>query len=125
MLWKTILSGAETNKLFSGIATQDGYVVFGLTSSTLNGLTSAWVAKLDLNGNIIWNKTYAQTSDSALRSGVLADDGNYIAAGYIDSKGANNYDFYLLKVDPNGGLVWNKTYGGEESEKAYSMAKAL
>ena len=65
-----------------------------------------------------------QTEDSALRAGVLSEDGNYVAAGYLDSKGDGNYDFCLLKVDPNGNMVWNKTYGGAESEKAYSMAKA-
>ena len=124
LLWKTILSGENTNKLFSGIATPDGFVVFGLTSSNSNGTSVAWAVKLDLSGNIIWNKTYGESSDSALRAGVLAQDGNYVAAGYTDSKGDGNYDFYLLKVDPNGNLVWNKTYGGAESEKAYSMTKA-
>ena len=30
----------------------------------------------------------------------------------------------LLKIHPDGSLVWNKTYGGVQSEKAYSMTKA-
>ena len=124
VLWQTILSGGKTDKLFSGIATQDGFVVFGLTSFYGNGTSAAWVVKLDSSGNVVWNKTYGESADSALRAGVLAQDGDYVAAGYMDSKGDNNYDFYLLKIDPNGNMVWNKTYGGAESEKAYSMTKA-
>lgn len=124
LLWKNILSGTETDKLFSGIATPDGFVVFGLTSSNSNGASAAWVVKLDLSGNVVWNKTYSEPADSALRAGVLAQDGDYAIAGYTDIQGDNNYDFYLLKVDPEGNLVWNKTYGGPQSEKAYSIAKS-
>jgi len=122
-LWKTILSSGKTGKLFSGIVTQDGFVVFGLTSSDLNGTSVAWAAKLDLYGNTIWSKTYEQTGDSALRSGVLAEDGAYVAAGYMN-KGDSNYDFLLVKISPSGNMIWNKTYGGAESEKAYSIARA-
>ncbi len=124
LLWKTILTGGSTNKLFSGIATSDGFVVFGLIPSNSNGTSAAWVVKLDLSGNIIWNKTFSVSVDSALRAGVLAQDGDYVIAGYAATQGDSNYAFYLLKVDPNGNLVWNKTYGGTESEKAYSIAKA-
>ncbi|HLN89188.1 MAG TPA: hypothetical protein VK253_03905, partial [Candidatus Binatia bacterium] len=123
LLWRTILSSAETDKLFSGIASQDGFVVFGLASSNLNGTSSALAVKLDLKGSVIWSKTYGQTEESALRSGVLAEDGAYVAAGYMD-KGDSNYAFSLLKIAPNGNLVWNKTYGGAESSKAYSITKA-
>ena len=124
LLWKTIVEGGNTNKLFSGIATPDGFVVFGLTSSNSNATSTAWAVKLDGNGNIIWSKTYVHAADSALRSGVLAADGDYVVAGYMDSNGDGNYDFYLLKIDPNGNMVWNRTYDAGESTKAYSMAKA-
>jgi hypothetical protein len=124
LIWKTILSDTETDKLFSGIATPNGFVVFGLQSSNSNGASAAWSVKLDLNGNVIWNKTYGTASESALRSGVLAEDGDYVAAGYMDSYGDGNFDFYLLKTDPNGNMIWNKTYGGSESQKAYSITKA-
>jgi hypothetical protein len=124
LLWKTILSNGETDKLFSGIANPDGFVVFGLASSTLNGASAGWAVKLDLNGNVIWNKTYGTAEDSALRTGVLAEDGDYVAAGYMNSTGNSIYTFYLLKVDPNGNIIWNKTYGGVNSAKAYSMTQA-
>ena len=124
LLWKTIIGGEKTDKLFSGIATPDGFAVFGLTYSYVNGQSAAWAVKLDGDGNVIWNKTYGQTAETAARTGVLAQDGNYVIAGYTDTQGNNNYDFYLLKVQADGNLVWNKTYGGAQSEKAYAMAKA-
>lgn len=124
LLWKTIIGGEKTDKLFSGIATQDGFAVFGLTCSYGNGQSAAWVVKLSGDGNVVWSKTYGQSAECAARTGVSVPYGDYVVAGYTDTKDDSNYDFYLLKVDPNGNMVWNKTYGGAESEKAYAMAKA-
>ena len=125
IIWKTIIGGEKIDKLFSGIVTLDGFVVFGLTQSYGHNQSAAWVLKLDKDGNVIWNKTFGQTNPTILRSGVLSKDGDYVLAGYTDLPGDNNYDFYLLKVHPDGSMVWNKTYGGVQSEKAYSMTKAV
>ena len=124
LIWNIIVGGEKTDKLFSAIATQEGFILFGLTYSYGNGGSDAWVVKVDVSGNVIWNKTYGGLTDDAARTGVLAPDGDYLATGYTNPQGDSNYDFLLLKIDAMGHMVWNKTYGGIESEKAYAMAKA-
>ena len=125
VIWQTILGGENIDKLFSGIATPDGFAVFGLTQSYGSNQSAAWVVKLKGDGSVVWNKIYGRTAETALRSGVIAQDGDYVFTGYIDLLGDNTYDFYLLKVQSDGIVVWNKTYGGLQSEKAYSMTKAI
>ena len=39
-------------------------------------------------------------------------DGGFVLAGYTNSFGAGNYDFWLVKVNATGDMQWNKTYGG-------------
>jgi hypothetical protein len=124
IIWKTIIGGEKIDKLFSGIITLDGFTVFGLTQSYGNNQSAAWVIKLDNEGNVIWNKTFGQTNPTTLRSGVLDQDGDYVLTGYTDLPN-DNYDFFLLKVQPDSSMVWNKTYGGIQNEKAYSMKKAV
>ena len=121
--WQTTVGVGGVNKLFSGIATPDGFAVYGLTEPEGGYQSAAWIVKLNTKGNVVWNKTYGQPNETALRTGVLAQDGDYVVAGYTDLPTAANYNFYLLKIHPDGGIVWNKTYGGEQSEKAYSMTK--
>ena len=122
--WMKVLAKGATGKLFSGIAVNDGFVAFGLSSQSIGGASSVWAVKLDFTGNIIWSRTYGVSSDSAARSGLLTQEGDYLVTGYSDIMGNGNYDFCLLKLNANGDIIWNNTYGGEGSQKAYSMTKA-
>ncbi len=124
LIWQKTIGGEDLNKLFSAIATPDGSVLFGLTYSNANGESNAWVVKLDANGNVVWNKTYGNATYTAATAGALAPDGNYMVAGYTNSRGDNNYDFLLMKIDPNGNMIWNKTYGQTGSQEASAMTKA-
>lgn len=124
LIWQTTIGGEKIDKLFSGAASSDGYAVFGLSYSYNNNQSAAWIVKLDAEGKVVWNKIYGGSVESALRSGVTAKDGGYVAAGYTDASGQANYDFYLLKAASDGTITWNKTYSETESQKVYSMTTA-
>lgn len=124
VVWSTVVGGLGVDKLFSAVAADDGFVLVGLTHSTGSSDSDAWTVKIDLGGNIVWDKSFGGSANEALRSSVLSEDGNYVAAGYTDAQETDNFDFLLLKIDGAGGLVWNRTYGGVESQKAHSTAKA-
>ena len=68
-----------------------------------------------------WTKTFGGASSDRARSVQQTADGGYIVAGDTRSYGAGSCDFWLVKTDPCGDEQWNKTYGGEKSEEAYSV----
>jgi hypothetical protein len=122
--WQTVVGGAQIDKLFSGVYSDDGYVVCGLSYSYGAGSSQAWAVKLNKAGTVVWNQVYSTRDvDCALRSAVATLDGGCMAAGYVD-QGDGNYDFYLQKINSNGSRIWNQTYGCSGSEKAYSIAAA-
>lgn len=43
-------------------------------------------------------------------------DGNFIISGFTGGYGAGNFDFYVLKIDSNANILWQKAYGGHSSE---------
>lgn len=120
-IWQVHISNSEVDKLFSAVKTRDGFVLAGLTASLGNSGADVWVVKINENGNLTWSKTYDLGRDDAGRAVALSDDNQYFIAGYTNSAGNGNYDFLLLKIDSEGNLLWSKTYGGTESDKAYVM----
>ncbi len=121
-VWNITLGGEEVDKLFSAVETQDGFVLVGLTYSFGND-SEVWIAKTDVNGNEVWNKTYGGAMEDAGRAIAATEDNHYVVAGYTNSMGNGDYDFLLLKIDASGNMAWNKTYGGNQSDKAYAIAE--
>jgi hypothetical protein len=118
--WNVTLGGGKVDKLFSASETQDGFVLVGLTYSFSND-SQVWVVRMDANGKVLWNKTYGWTMEDAGRAITLTEDQNYMIAGYTNSIGNGDYDFLSLKIDGSGSLLWNKTFGGSQSDKAYAI----
>ncbi|MCP4700194.1 MAG: hypothetical protein GY862_25580, partial [Gammaproteobacteria bacterium] len=52
---------------------------------------------------------------------VQTSDGGFAVAGYTNSDGAGNSDYWVYKLSNNGNLVWDKTFGGTGSEQARSI----
>lgn len=125
-IWNiTLQANSGVNKLFSAAKIQDDFVLVGLTEQAGNGNSKVWLVKIDSEGNVIWNKSYGDSADSAGRGVTLTQDDCYMVAGYTDGAANGDYDFLVLKIDDSGALLWNRTYGGLESDKAYGIAPAV
>jgi len=124
--WANTYGGSSDDYAYSIQQTSDGgYIVAGYTNSFGAGGTDAWVLKLDANGNVQWQKTYGGSSDDYAYSIQQTSDGGYIVAGYTESFGAGYADVWVLKLDANGNVQWQKTYGGSGWDEAYSIQRTL
>jgi TolB-like protein len=122
IIWTKTYGGTYDDWANSVQQTSDGgYIVAGVTGSFGAGLYDVFLIKTDANGNIIWTKTYGGTSADVAHSVQQTSDGGYIVAGGTRSFGAGNFDFFLIKTDANGNIIWAKTYGGTLNERAYSV----
>jgi len=68
-----------------------------------------------------WEKTYGEWGDDVAYSIQQTRDGGYIVAGRTESKGAGRRDFWVLKLDEKGKIIWDNTYGGSEDDVANSI----
>jgi hypothetical protein len=73
------------------------------------------------HGDTLWTRTYGGSGEDGAYSLQPTADGGYILAGYTNSFGAGDYDFYLLKIDENGDILWTRTYGGSGLDEAHSV----
>jgi len=116
----------EWEKIYGGIAddladlifqTSDGgYVVTGTTQSFGAGAEDVWVLRLTADGTVLWAKTYGGTGEDEAVSIQQTTDGGYVVAGETESFGAGDWDLWILKLDAQGAIQWEKTYGGSDWE---------
>jgi len=123
--WQKTYGGSGDDVATSIQQTTDGgYIVAGLTDSFgVAGYENDdfWVLKLDSNGNITWQKTYGGSDYDYAYSIQQTTDGGYIVAGSTGSFGADYGDSWVLKLDSNGNVTWQKTYGGSGDDVASSI----
>ncbi|MEA2054766.1 MAG: hypothetical protein U9O96_06665 [Candidatus Thermoplasmatota archaeon] len=73
------------------------------------------------NVNEEWNKTFGGNYNDKAEWVVQTNDGGYIIAGYTGSYGAGDLDSWIIKTDPNGNEIWNKSFGGKKEDVAYCV----
>ncbi|MCX8093218.1 MAG: hypothetical protein N3E50_03530 [Candidatus Goldbacteria bacterium] len=122
--WKKIYGGAKSDVACDIIpSTIGGYIISGYTESYGAGLADGFLMKTDNAGNQIWFYTYGGADYDFLESVYEDSLNNIYAAGSTRSFGANNYDPYLLKVDPSGNILIQKNWLIAYINKLYSMSK--
>jgi len=124
VMWNQTYGGTETDSAESMVQTGDGgFALTGRTNSFGAGLWDFWLVKTDSNGNMMWNQTYGGTEWDLPNSLVQTRDGGYALAGYTESFGAGSNDYWLVKTDADGNVMWNQTYGGTEFDEATSLVQ--
>ncbi len=119
MLWNQTYGGAGDDEAYSVVQSNDtGYAVAGYTNSYGAGETDAWLVKTDSSGNTQWSQTYGGRAQDGAYSVIQTSDGGYALAGFTDSYGAGSFDFWLVKTNSSGGMLWNQTYGGTGDDEA-------
>jgi hypothetical protein len=124
--WAKSYGGSEWDFASSILKTPDnGYLAAGSAASFGAGLDDYWILKLDPWGNIIWQKAFGGPGSDRALSLASTLDGGAVVAGATTSFGFGSDDFWLLKLNPNGTLAWQKTYGALHDEAAYSIAPTV
>jgi len=138
LLWERSFGGTGIEISYDIAKTQDNaYIITGNTFSSdtdvskNNGESDVWLIKVDDNGNLLWEKTYGGTRFDAAQSVHTTTDGGYVISGnskstdgdLTDNVGEN--DFWILKTDKNGTLLWQKTIGGTNLDFGFDAIEIL
>jgi hypothetical protein len=122
-IWDKSYGGKFCESGFNILELEDGFIISGYTDSFGHGDYDAWILKTDKFGDLIWEKTYGGASEDVSRSIQQTSDGGFIAAGWTKSFGSGKKDIWLFKIDQDGNVQWNKTFGGTLNDGAYYIDK--
>ncbi|MBN1699283.1 MAG: hypothetical protein JW881_17315 [Spirochaetales bacterium] len=118
LIWEKTFGGDLWDVGYSVEQTSDeGYIVAGFTHTKSIDESDIYLLKTDSRGNALWTKTIGGSEYDCAYSIQQTIDGGYIAGGYTKSYGAGESDFYLIKLDSRGEVLWTNTYGGSDWEE--------
>ena len=136
--WQKCLGGSSRDYANSIRQTFDGgYIVAGSTESSDGdvigspGDTDGWIVKLSNIGDIEWQKLYGGTNADCAYSIQTTNDGGSVVAGITESNDGDvfgnhgDWDAWIMKLDHEGGLEWQKCLGGSSRDYANSIRQTF
>jgi hypothetical protein len=136
--WENTIGGNLSDGLFSiDLTTDGGFILGGFSWSDMGGDKTEphigngdyWVIKIDAFGNIEWQNTIGGSGNDVVYGIKQYSDGGYICAGMStsnisgdkneNSQGSN--DYWVLRLDSVGDIVWQNNIGGLGVDWLYSM----
>jgi len=99
-------------------------VIAGDTRSEGVGDSDAWVIKVDLEGNLVWERTCGGNGFDTPTCITVSSEGTYVLAGTTFSSGNGNRDFWLFELGGSGEELLTCTIGRSGYEEAYGVMEA-
>jgi hypothetical protein len=134
--WSNYYGGSFTDTAYDAIQTEDDdYIIAGSSDSNdvdisnTNGGYDYWVIKISSTGSLIWEKSFGGSEIDEARAICQTSDGNYLIVGDtrsddLDVSQTNGAaDLWLIKITPEGTLLWEKTMGGTNFDVGRSISK--
>lgn len=133
LIWEKSFGGSEIDEARAITATNDGhFMVVGDTRSSdkdvsnNNGGADLWMLKFTTEGDLIWEKTLGASSFDVARAISKTTDNGFIIAGNSRSSDASftnqgQNDAWVLKVNANGTVLWQKFIGGLENDLLFDV----
>ena len=135
--WSKYFGGGFTDTPYDAIQTPDNnYIIVGSSDSddvdisNNKGTYDFWVIKISETGTLLWERSFGGTEIDEARGIAHSGDGNYLIVGDTRSSDidvSNNHgaaDLWLIKISPDGDLIWEKTFGGSSFDVARSIQKS-
>ena len=125
-LWRKMLGGKKKDRGVAISRAKDGNIlILGSTKSfNPNNGRDLYIAKLSLNGKLLWQKTFGGERDEFAGGIAGTKDGGVLAVGSTESFSKKGYrDIYIVRLDKDGNEVSVKTIGGKLNDDAKSLTR--
>ncbi len=138
--WQKCLGGTESDEAFCIVQTSDegrGYIIAATTESKdgdvlgNHGKEDFWIVKISASGSIEWQKCYGGSDYDEVHSIIQTSEGGYVVAGSTDSQDGDVFgkhaggDAWVIKLNSQGIIQWQKCFGGSNGETAYSLIQTF
>jgi hypothetical protein len=125
IIWQSCFGGSQNEWVESIVELNNDYYVLGSIYSDDGNITNShggkelWLVKTDSIGNLLWEKCYGG-SNTELATNIIKDSLGYLyLGGWVYSNDGDvqsfhhgGFDRWVVKIDNQGEIIWEKCYGG-------------
>ena len=120
--WDRTYGGTNRDHGLAAQQTQDGgYILTGMSYPGVSRYADLRVMKTDATGTLEWNRSLGGEYVDVGRSVQELAGGGYILLGSTSLRSVNEADVWLIKMDREGNILWEKTFGGPEHDVGLSV----
>lgn len=138
--WQNSFGGNGSDFLYTAKPTADGgYILAGASTSSKSGDKTSynqgaediWVIKIDAKGQLQWQNSFGGNGNDIPVDIIRTKDKGYLIVANSNStpsqyKKSDNFggnDYYIIKLNEKGEILWEKTFGGSFDDKIKSVAE--
>jgi hypothetical protein len=136
---QTALFGGSADDIGTAIirTSDNGFLIVG-DKRSVNGDFSGqslgdqdiFAIKLNANRNVEWIRSFGGNNIDGATDVIEDQAGNFVIVGYTQSNSGNfsgqlrgNTDAVMIRITPQGNLIWARTYGGSNEDIAYAVTE--
>ncbi len=124
--WRTMLGGKKSDRGMEITRAKDGNLLILGSGKSFNENSDRdlYVAKLNLEGKVLWENSFGGSRDEHAGGIAATNDGGSLIVGDSESysrRGAK--DIYILRLDKNGKEISKRIIGAEKSEEARALTR--
>jgi hypothetical protein len=100
---------------------QNGGLVVGNTRSFQGTRYDAWIVRLTRSGARLWHRALGGPYTHQVYAVGEAPGGGILVASHTRSRGAGRSDFWVVRLDLKGRLIWQRVLGGAGEDRARTL----
>lgn len=134
--WKRYFGGSNNDRSYNVVQANDGgFLLIGSSESDDFDITDSkgsydyWAVKLSAQGALQWTRSFGGSEIDIAYDIALTSEGNYMIVGDARSSDLDvdvnfgNADVWLIEIDPQGNLLWQKSLGGSMFDSAKGILR--
>lgn len=134
--WARFFGGGDADLAARLVRVPLGVIVVGSSESSDGDVSENkggfdyWVLRVDLTGELVWERSFGGSGDDIARDAALMPDGTVMIVGESDSEDGDRTqsfggtDVWLVRIDQNGNLLWQRSYGGSLNDSGRRIVPA-
>jgi uncharacterized delta-60 repeat protein len=124
--WRKLIKGEKEDRGMAISRAKDGnlLIVGSGKSFNDNGDRDLYIAKLSLDGKVIWHRTFGGDRDEFAGGIAGTNDGGVLVVGDSESFSKRGYrDILIIRLDRDGKKISERRIGGKRGEEAKALTR--